>query len=428
VLLLLTIGLVIVALALLIVGFVQHALTLIYFSIACSAAAALTLIVFSRLTRRRSLRLGAAVPAELTAGLAEPAAGGQWGSPARSELEPFPAGAGDRTLPGGEVSAGEEVDAGRRPEVSFPIEDYDDLRSSDIVPLLGELEPDELLEVRDRELAGRGRRTVLRRIDSLLAAAGVAPPPAQSVAASSPEAAPVPGAGGRPATPVGATPAPGEGPITEAVPEPAAEDAGYEEPFFPIADYDELRAAEILPLLPQLYPEELEEVAERERAGANRATVLNRISRLLAASSDQAPLPPAAAPGGAPGSVPGAAPALDADPEPPSPPATSSRGGGSRPAPKVAAASKATTTRRASTARGRAAPSKGRGKAASGDTTGAGGGPPSPGGITPVGAGDGPAQAGAGEGPPLPLVGETAEDDAAASPRGPRAGFRRRRS
>jgi len=72
VLLLLTIGLVIVALALLIVGFVQHTLALIYGSIACSAAAALTLIVFSRLTRRRSLRLGAAVPAELTAGLWAP--------------------------------------------------------------------------------------------------------------------------------------------------------------------------------------------------------------------------------------------------------------------------------------------------------------------------------------------------------------------
>jgi len=50
---------------------------------------------------------------------------------------------------------------------------------------------------------------------------------------------------------------------------------------FPIADYDKLRVAEILPLLPELEPDELELVAERERAGANRTTVLTKINRLL---------------------------------------------------------------------------------------------------------------------------------------------------
>ena len=375
-LLLLTIGLVIVALALLIVGFVQHTLALIYGSIACSAAAALTLIVFSRLTRRRSLRLGAAVPAELTAGL-EPSpavAGGQgaargWpggdaapsgeGGAGAGRLDetgpvhlppvrpgPRPGADGRPVAPAPSGRAGppdplaEEV--GGQPG-AFPIEDYDDLRSSDIVPLLAELEPEELLEVRAREEAGRGRRTVLRRVDALLAAAGVAVPPAP--------AAPGPATGGRPA-PAPAQAAPDEEPVAET----PAEDAGEEEPFFPIADYDELKASEILPLLPQLYPEELEEVAERERAGANRATVLNRISRLLGASPcPQETVPPATA------TAPGSGPGGDSTSAPRSS------------APKVAAASKSTTTRRASTA-SRATGSSRRGGAPDAGGSGTGGG------------------------------------------------------
>ena len=50
---------------------------------------------------------------------------------------------------------------------------------------------------------------------------------------------------------------------------------------FPIEDYDDLRVNEIMPLLPELYDDELEMVAERERDGANRATILNRIAELL---------------------------------------------------------------------------------------------------------------------------------------------------
>ncbi|MGH9122717.1 MAG: hypothetical protein ACRDYC_12390 [Acidimicrobiales bacterium] len=37
---------------------------------------------------------------------------------------------------------------------------------------------------------------------------------------------------------------------------------------------------DILPLLGQLYPEELAAVAAHERANANRSTILNRITRL----------------------------------------------------------------------------------------------------------------------------------------------------
>jgi hypothetical protein len=60
------------------------------------------------------------------------------------------------------------------------------------------------------------------------------------------------------------------------------------ESIFPIADYDELRVAQILPLLSQLDPDELEEVAEWERQRANRRSVLSRIDRLLGSSSSQA--------------------------------------------------------------------------------------------------------------------------------------------
>jgi hypothetical protein len=57
---------------------------------------------------------------------------------------------------------------------------------------------------------------------------------------------------------------------------------------FPIADYDELRVAQILPLLSELDPDELEEVAAWESQRANRRSVLSRIDRLLQGSSTAA--------------------------------------------------------------------------------------------------------------------------------------------
>src|SRR5437879_11114601 len=50
---------------------------------------------------------------------------------------------------------------------------------------------------------------------------------------------------------------------------------------FPISDYDELTASEISPLLPELDPDELELVRERELEGSSRAAILNRIDQLL---------------------------------------------------------------------------------------------------------------------------------------------------
>ncbi|MGH9247391.1 MAG: hypothetical protein ACRD29_24385, partial [Acidimicrobiales bacterium] len=58
---------------------------------------------------------------------------------------------------------------------------------------------------------------------------------------------------------------------------------------FPIADYDRLSSDEILPLLPQLYPEEYGVVAERERATKNRREVLLRLAELEAEAAQPHP-------------------------------------------------------------------------------------------------------------------------------------------
>ena len=83
-------------------------------------------------------------------------------------------------------------------------------------------------------------------------------------------------------------------PIREPVPEPPvpAEPAPVREPvtlvevddeddFFPIADYDDLSLSQIMPLLPQLELDELEDVRAREVAGANRSTLVAEIDRYL---------------------------------------------------------------------------------------------------------------------------------------------------
>jgi hypothetical protein len=59
VLILVTVALMITASALLIVGFSQHAFTLVSVSVACGALAVLTLIAHGRVQRRRAEQLGA---------------------------------------------------------------------------------------------------------------------------------------------------------------------------------------------------------------------------------------------------------------------------------------------------------------------------------------------------------------------------------
>ena len=219
--LLVTIGLVIISAVTLVVGFIQDSVGWIYASIGCSIAAAVILII--------SARTGRAAPV------------GSVGGPSTLDY------------------SAEETIVG---DASFPISDYDELLVTEIIPLLAALDAVELEQVRAREQAGKARTSVLRRIDAELDERASAP---------------------------------AVGPVTEAMlveEEPSLADAlvtsdnggaglEFDDEPFPIEDYDDLRVGEVLPLLPQLYADELDLVAARERAGAGRAAVLDRIAELL---------------------------------------------------------------------------------------------------------------------------------------------------
>ena len=229
----------------------------------------------------------------------------------------------------------------------FPIADYDDLRVSEILPLLPELDEDELQMVRQREQQGRARFSVLTRVDQLSAqlrsatgvpsqgfeedATGVgvpsaplappppppgpppgdwpAPPDAPLAPPPAPEMAPA-GAGTdtdvanaemAPAdADIAVAAAAGEGqgvPMAEALegaPDAVAVPAPDVSRAFPIADYDGKKVTEILPLLTNLGADDLAMVAEKERSGKARGSVLSRIEQLQARAADAAPPPTAA--------------------------------------------------------------------------------------------------------------------------------------
>jgi hypothetical protein len=221
VLLLVSVLLVLVGVVTLIIGIFSSTLAWVYVSIGTTLAAGIVLYIVDRMSRQAAVSTGEAAPAAAVGG-GEPAA----------EREP--------------VSAGSPFAAAEE-EAVFPIEEYDDLRVPEIMPLLPELDDDELETVRERELAGKQRASILSRIDELLAE--------------------------------GAEPAPA--PLTAAVQEAPTQVLSMSDASFPIADYDDLKVAEILPLLTELEPDELEVVADRERQGANRATIINRINDRL---------------------------------------------------------------------------------------------------------------------------------------------------
>ena len=187
-----TLGLVIASTILLVVGWAQNALGFIYVSMLCAGVAAAALFVFARLARRRATYLaGAGLVAEPAgAGAAGSAAVAREGAARRGRrgaedfsaatvtapVEPIPDPTGGTPV----VAAGDDFQRGSwaddeagdwGDEVVFPIEDYDDLRVNEILPLLTQLDPDELEEVRDREMAGKKRTTVLARIEDRLSKA-----------------------------------------------------------------------------------------------------------------------------------------------------------------------------------------------------------------------------------------------------------------
>jgi hypothetical protein len=253
VLLLLTIALVLIGAVALVIGFVGGDQLPIFISIACSLLAGGVLVVFSRMSRRQGV-----APAGGPAPLADEAAPARAASDEEVEeavTEPELAEVGgDRAF-----AAGGEL----------PIQDYDELLVSEILPLLADLNSDELAQVRAHEEAGKGRATLLRRIDQLAEEAEGEPTEA------------VPAARGGFARDLDVD--------DEEEEEEEEVAAGEGDLMFPIEDYDDLRVSEILPLLPELYDDELELVAEREREGSNRASILSRIDELLGGAPEPAP-------------------------------------------------------------------------------------------------------------------------------------------
>jgi hypothetical protein len=338
-LLLVTIGLVLAGLVLLIVGFVQDSLSYIFVSIACAAVAAIALIVFGRLSRRRSLQIAldggsaklaperqhaparrsqvevptttsrsrapeAQSPVERLAEMAtarsmaarrepdvtvaeeeEPLRErADWAPAPATPTAPIPAATTSYREPEPEWQPGGQWDEDDEwgEEVVFPIEDYDELRVAEIMPLLTELEPDELEEVRDRESTGKDRSTIIFRIDELLGREPVE-------AAPTPRPAPVP---------------------------PPAPALSRRATAFPIPRYDDLRVSDVLPLLADLDAIGLERVRAHETALKDRATIVQRVDDLLGRGRAGVG-EPAAAPGRIPARlVPTAAPKPAAIPAP----------------------------------------------------------------------------------------------------------------
>ena len=230
-LLLVTIGLVVVGAISLVIGFVTNTLAWIYISIVCSLIAGVVLVLFSRRNRREVTPGESAGPAPLG------------DSVDRVTDEPTAA-----VMTSAATAAPASAAAGA---VDFPIAGYDDLRVNQILPLLPSLDLDELDLVREHEEGGKNRATIITKVDERITALEDEEDEIDQEEAADEVAAPV-GAG------------------------QAASDGE-----FPIADYDELSVAEILPLLDELDDDELEMVADREEQGSNRAAIIKRIDAIF---------------------------------------------------------------------------------------------------------------------------------------------------
>ncbi len=146
----------------------------------------------------------------------------------------------------------------------FPIAGYDELGVDQIVPLLAQLEDDELEDVKAREVAGQGRRSVLAEIDRQL---GLVDAVGTSADRDDTWAEPAPAPEPRPAP----------------APEPAGSTA------LAIAGYDGLTVAQIRPLLAGLSHDELQAVLDHEVARDNRRTIVADIERRLGAGGTATP-------------------------------------------------------------------------------------------------------------------------------------------
>jgi hypothetical protein len=271
--------LVLAAAVTLVIGLLNGGLGLIYLSIACSLGAGIVLALAVVRSRPR------AVPA---LGGPAPIAGG-WGDEEPTAVSP-------RGVRRQEAAPGwgGQATAPAFDETSFPIAGYDGLKVTDILPLLPELEQDELELVRAHEAGAKNRSRILGRIEMLTAEASWDAPAEDW----EPEAAPA-----RAERSVTRTAASRRAAATIVEDDLDVDDemgfddfddaAGDDDDFdddtfdddfdddvFPIADYDDLKVGEIMPLLPELDDDELDMVREREARGQARAMIISRIDRL----------------------------------------------------------------------------------------------------------------------------------------------------
>jgi len=130
----------------------------------------------------------------------------------------------------------------------FPIDRYDQLRVTEILPLLTNLGAEDLKMVREEEAAGKARASILARIDGLLGRSGAA----------------------------GARPAAAKRPAGAAKKAPSKAATSL-----PIEDYDNLNVAQIVARLMTLSQSELRQVRTYEKRHKNRAGVLTRIEGAL---------------------------------------------------------------------------------------------------------------------------------------------------
>ncbi|MFP5327224.1 MAG: hypothetical protein ACLGHT_07065 [Acidimicrobiia bacterium] len=243
-LLLLTIALVLVAAITLLIGIIGDSLLLIFVSIFCSLGAGATLLVLSSASKKRARETApaAAGPAPLESTQSASSA-----SVAPDEPETAVASVREAPAP---VPAAEVVATAATESLptGFPIDGYDDLKVSEILPLLDDLDLDQLDMVLEREENNKKRGTVMSRVNELMDRLE-----AEEEAAGAPAAETL---------------------------DPAIA-AGVAGGGFPIANYDRLSADEILEALPALDDEELELVYEREDAGAGRTAILDRVDEIL---------------------------------------------------------------------------------------------------------------------------------------------------
>ena len=269
-LVLISFALVLVGAVTLVAGLVASGLPLIYVSIACTVTAGIVLVIAVRQSRPEPT-ISAAGPAPLEEAPPErvaPAAAAT--APSRAAAE-----APDEAP----AAAPAAVAVKEKEEEYFPILAYADLSVSEIIPLLDELDAVELEMVREREVAGDGRVTVVRRIDELLEEPDDAWAPEDDAADDD---------------------AAGEEDLDEEEQWDDDEDddeegewSDDEEEYFPIADYDDLNVSDITPLLEELDDDELEMVRDHEAAGARRASILRAVADLLGEEEQVAKKAPA---------------------------------------------------------------------------------------------------------------------------------------